>query len=135
MGCYDPDAGLDVREVPVAEHLDYELVQSLRPSASGAVLHDDRDVLPVEFVDVLHLVPQRQQSRDDRASAGAKDQVEVLTERLTLEHGFQLGKDAQSVKALCTASIQGKDSAKPFRWGELRSGANGVSTSNCLSRS
>ena len=125
VGRHYTHASLDVREVPVAENLHYELVQRLRPSASRAVLHDRGNVLPVEAEDVSHFVSQRQQSRNDRSSAGAEDQVEVLAEKLALKHGFHLGKHAQRVEALCTTTIERKDSAK-FFGRDLRSSAHGM---------
>jgi hypothetical protein len=91
MSCDDPHASLHVPEVPVTENVRHELIQRLRPAARSAVLHDCGNVLPIEAVNVLHFVSERQQSRDDRSSAGAEDQIEVFAERLVFEHGFDLG--------------------------------------------
>lgn len=73
VSCDDAHASLYLREIGISENLCNEFAQRFRPTARRAVSDDRGNVFRVKAVDVCHFVPKRQQSRDDRSSAGAED--------------------------------------------------------------
>ena len=77
-------------------------------SSPCATAHYRRDVLFVEFMDLINGKTQREKRGNNASSARAKNQVELLGKR-RLCQAFQLLQNPQRVKAFRPSAIQRKN--------------------------
>jgi hypothetical protein len=108
-----PDVRLDRFEALVLKDLFGELPEGAGLGPWEPLSHDLHDVIAIKLMDVIDRMAEANQSGDNRTRARPKYDVEPLVQRA--EQPFQPLQHSNGVKALCTPSIEAKNSARSIR--------------------